>query len=147
MEKIQEILIQKINENSEFVHFGEFGKGVSDSWIMSAQERLNIKFSPSYIWWLKNWSGGEVGSLEIYSIYEIPFDEVTGGDIVYVNETNWKNGLTDKSQLAICEDDEGGIFYFNLNIKNPYGEYPVFYDITGEKFAENFIEFLLNLIG
>ncbi|WP_132794633.1 SMI1/KNR4 family protein [Tenacibaculum skagerrakense] len=84
-----------IKNNSNLVAFSEFGDGTSDVWIKKAEARLKVKFPPSYIWWLKNYGGGEINGEEIFSIYELDFDTVIGGDIVYINELNRKNGISD----------------------------------------------------
>ena len=131
-----------IKNNLNKVDFAEFGSGVSDIWIRKAESRLNVSFPPSYIWWMKNYSGGEINGEEVFSIYEIDFDEVVGGDIVYINELNRKNGFTNKDQLVIQENDQGEIYYFNLKERNNDGEYPVYSDVTDLKYAENFLEFI-----
>ncbi len=130
-----------IEENTEVVEFGEFGQGVSDEWIEKAQSRLRVKFPPSYIWWLKNYSGGEINGEEIFSIYELEFDSVIGGDIVYMNELNRKDGISNINQLVIQENDQGEVYYFNLNIVDENGEYPVYVDITESKYSDNFLIF------
>ena len=85
-----ESIIELIKKNPDIINFGEIGHGASELWIKKAEARLNVIFPPSYIWWLKNYSGGEVLGEEIFSVYEMDFDTVVGGDIVYVNELNRK---------------------------------------------------------
>lgn len=138
-EKIKKL----IEENSDILEFGEFGHGVSDIWIENAQNRLGVKFPPSYIWWLKNYSGGEINGEEIFSIYEIDFDTVVGGDIVYINELNRKNGVTTNQELTIQENDQGESYYFNLSEVNEVGESPVYEDLKKSKYADNFLDFLI----
>lgn len=135
-------IIDLISDNEQVVEFADYGNGVSLDWIERAQNRLNVKFPPSYIWWLKNYGGGEINGDEIYSIYEIDFDNVVGGDIVYINELNQKNGLTDINELVIQENDQGDIYYFNLKEANENDEYPVYNKLNKIKYADNFIEFL-----
>lgn len=135
--------LERLIENSRnIVEFGEFGEGISDDWIKKAELRLKVKFPPSYIWWLKNYSGGEINGEEIFSIYELDFDEVVGGDIVYINELNRRNKVYSNSQLVIQENDQGEAFYFNLSEENENGEYPIYSDVTNDKYADNFLEFL-----
>ncbi|WP_321279998.1 SMI1/KNR4 family protein [Marinifilum fragile] len=133
-----------INNNANIVDFSEFGHGVSDEWIEKAEARIGIKLPPSYKWWLRNYSGGQICGEEVYSIYEIDFDEVVGGDIVYMHETNLRNGLINSHQLAICENDDE-TFYFDLLSIDNNGEYSIYSDIQGQ-YAINFIEFLENRI-
>lgn len=91
MEKIEELI--KLIENTEGVEFASYGVGTSDEWIEKAEKRLSFEFPKSYKWWLKKFNGGEVYGDEIFSIYEMDFDDVIGGDIVYINELNRKNKL------------------------------------------------------
>ena len=86
--------------------------------------------------------GGEIYGEEIFSIYGLDFDTVVGGDIVYINELNRKQGFSNSEQLVICEGEEG-MFYFQ-NQAGLTNELPVFKD--GEYYADNFIEFLLKRI-
>jgi antitoxin YobK len=135
-------IISLIEKNTDKVEFADFGDGVSQEWIESAESRLGVVFPPSYIWWLKNYSGGQINGNEIFSIYELDFDEVVGGDIVYINELNQKNGLTNKNQLTIQENDFGEMYYFDLSQRRDDGECPVFCDLNHVKFADSFLDFL-----
>ena len=141
-----DLIRQLIEDNSDRAEFGDFGNGVSSEWIDNAQERLGIKFPPSYIWWLKNYGGGEVNGEEIFSVYEIDFDAVVGGDVVYINELNRRNGITTKEQLVIQENDQGEGYYFDLSKLDNMGEYPVYLDVTNSKYADNFLDFLIKKI-
>ena len=91
-------IIYLIEKNTDKVEFADFGDGVSQQWIDLAESRLGVVFPPSYVWWLKNYSGGQINGNEIFSIYEVDFDEVVGGDIVYINELNQK-----KKEMIILE--------------------------------------------
>lgn len=142
----KEVLKELINDNDR-VEFGEFGQGTSQEWVERAENRLGVKFPISYKWWLMNFGGGEVFGDEIFSVYELDFDSVVGGDVVYMNELNRKNGFLKSDQISICENDEGGIFYFDLSKLDEQGEAPVFYDLTGEVYAANFVEFLIKRIS
>lgn len=130
---------QIIEEYSDIV---EFGQGISDFWIEKAQDRLEVKFPPSYIWWLKNYGGGEINGEEIFSIYELDFDTVVGGDIVYINELNRKNGISVNSHLTIQENDQGESYYINLEERDMDGECPVYIDLNSCKYADNFLDFI-----
>lgn len=135
--------IQKlIEKNKNLVEFGEFGHGVSQEWIEKAQVQLDVKFPPSYVWWLKNYGGGQINGEEIYSIYELDFDTVVGGDIVYINELNRKNGFSTAEQLVIQETDQGETYYFDLNQLNENGENPIYNEVTGDKYADDFLHFI-----
>lgn len=134
--------LKKIIANQDGVDFAPFGQGVSEDWIERAEQRLQFVFPESYKWWLKHYRGGEIYGDEIFSIYELDFDTVVGGDVVYMNELNRRNGFSDAAQLVICECDDG-MFY--LQWENQLeSECPVFRD--GEHYANNFLEFLLKRI-
>jgi hypothetical protein len=139
-----ESIIELVKNSAHAINFAEFGQGVSESWIKKAQDRLNAIFPPTYVWWLKNYGGGEVFGDEIFSVYEKDFDQVVGGDIVYMNELNRKNQLSNYNQLIIQETDRAEIYYFNLLQGDRNGEYPVYLNFADykNKYADNFLEFL-----
>ena len=135
--------VQKlIEDNKQKINFGQFGHGTSDDWIDKAQTRLGVQFPPTYIWWLKNYKGGTINGDEIFSVYELDFDSVVGGDIVYINELERKNGFFTTSQLVIQHNDQAEDYYFDLNQMDDAGEYPVYVDPAGIKYADNFLLFL-----
>jgi antitoxin YobK len=138
----REYLKKLIEKHIEIVSFANYGNGVSEDWIISAQNRLNVIFPPSYIWWLLNYGGGEINGEEIFSIYEMDFDSVIGGDIVYMNELNRKNNLISLNQLIIMENGFGEIYYFDLLTKTETGEYSIYLLGLEKKYADNFYEFL-----
>ena len=139
-------IIELISQNQEIVDFGEFGNGVSAEWIEKAEKRLGLKFPPSYIWWLKHYSGGEVNGEEIFSIYELDFDSVIGGDVVYINKLNRANGSSDHSMVVIQETDFGETYFFYLPEIDDKGETPVFLNTIENKYADNFVDFLIRKI-
>lgn len=138
-EKINSLI--SIIKNTDGVDFAEFGNGTTEEWIAKAEERLHFAFPESYKWWLKKYGGGEVFGDEIFSIYELDFDSVIGGDIVYINELNRKKHIINDEQLTICENDMG-MFYFQKT--NDGKEYPVM--LNGVLFSSDFIEFLIKFI-
>ena len=135
--------LKKKIASTDGVDFGPFGEGISDEWITKAEERLHFIFPETYKWWLKNYMGGEIYGEEIFSIYGLDFDRVVGGDIVYINELNRKEGFSNSEQLVICEGEDG-MFYFQKQ-ESLTNELAVFRD--GEYYASNFIEFLLKRIN
>lgn len=134
--------LKKIIENAgEAVDFAPFGEGVSDEWIERAEKRLNIQFPASYVWWLKNYSGGEIYGEEIYSVYCIDFDNVVGGDVVYINELSRRNN-SDFSDKLIISEPEDQIFYFDLSKGLIDCEYPIREFYSDCLYADSFSEFL-----
>lgn len=134
--------LKKKIASTDGVDFGLFGEGISDEWITKTEERLHFIFPESYKWWLKNYMGGEIYGEEIFSIYGLNFDSVVGGDVVYINELNRKEGFSNSEQLVICEGEDG-MFYFQKQ-ESLTDELAVFRD--GEYYASNFTEFLLKRI-
>jgi len=134
--------LKKKIASTDGVDFGPFGEGISDEWITKAEERLHFIFPETYKWWLTNYMGGEIYGEEIFSIYGLDFDSVVGGDVVYINELNRKEGFSNSDQLVICEGEDG-MFYFQKQ-ESLTNELAVFRD--GEYYASNFIEFLLKRI-
>ncbi|MBF0778965.1 SMI1/KNR4 family protein [Streptococcus cuniculi] len=129
--------LKYVIESTEGVDFAPYGEGMSDYWIGKAEKRLSFPFPESFKWWLKNYGGGEVFGDEIFSIYELDFDNVVGDDIVYINELNRENNVTNSSQLTICEGDFG-MFCFQKDA-NGIEEHPVM--LNDSFYAINFIEF------
>ena len=136
-----EDLVSIIEEADDSVDFASFGEGISDDWVKSAEKRLGITFPKSYIWWLKNYNGGEVYGEEIYSVYCIDFDKVVGGDIVYINELSRKNDSSFKDKLIISETEDE-VFYFDLSNGLKDDEYPVYELHSNILYAHSFAEFL-----
>ena len=129
--------LKKKIASTDGVDFGPFGEGISDEWITKAEERLHFIFPETYKWWLKNYMGGEIYGEEIFSIYGLDFDSVIGGDIVYINELNRKEGFSNSEQLVICEGEDG-MFYFQKQ-ESLTNELAVFRD--GEYYASDLLNF------
>lgn len=139
-EEIKKIIAEA--ENS--VDFSDYGEGISEEWILKAEERLGFNLPNSYKWWLRNYSGGEIFGEEIFSIYEQDFDTVVGGDIVYMYELNKKNKyFDDDDKVVICEATDD-VFYFDLSIRldKDDNEIPIYSLNYNKKYADDFIEFL-----
>jgi antitoxin YobK len=107
-------IIKLIVKSGNVVEFADYGDGISEEWIIKAEERLGFVLPNSYKRWLRNYGGGEINGEEIYSIYEQDFDTVVGGDIVYVYELNKKNNNYSDEKVVICETDDA-VFYFDLS--------------------------------
>lgn len=136
------LLRELIETNRGKTSFGRFGHGRSEEWIEMAQNRLGVRFPPSYTWWLSNYGGGEVNGDEIFSVYGLDFDSVVGGDVVYINELNRERGISTRDELVIQENDQGETYYINLKQVGVTGESPVYVEPGKIKYAETFGEFL-----
>lgn len=135
-------VVDLIDANRGKVDFGTFGSGVDDIWIEKAQKRLRVRFPPSFVWWLKNYGGGEIDGDEIFSIYEMDFDSVVGGDIVYINELYREKGRATPGELFIQKSDFGEDYYIDLNQIDDRGESPIYVAPPGVRYAEDFLHFL-----
>lgn len=127
--------------------FADYGNGVSADWISKAESALGVSFPPSYVWWLANYGGGEIGGEEVFSIYEEDFDTVVGGDIVYMHRLNQRDGSLRRNQIAICHSDVDGLFYFDTSSRSDNGEFRVIEAGTGAEYAVDFLEFLKKRIN
>lgn len=138
--------ISSLIAQSDWVDFAPYGDGVSDEWIEKAERRLGVALPPSYKWWLKNYSGGEIGREEIYSIYERDFENVFGGDIVFMAIRNEKHGLSPKQTIYLSKTGLDEAFYFSTSQPDSNQEYPIFVvdhtDGSETLYASNFLEFL-----
>jgi antitoxin YobK len=130
-----------ITDAGDSVEFADYGDGISEEWIIKAEERLGFKFPKSYKWWLRHYGGGVIHGEEIFSIYEQDFDTVVGGDIVYNYELNMKNNDYSRNKVVICEDNND-VFYFELSKRKDDNEIPIYSMNDEKKYADDFIEFL-----
>jgi hypothetical protein len=147
MELTYQDVIRQVEAHPDVFEFGDCVHAPSDLWLDLAQQRLQIKFPPSYVWWLKNYGGGSTFGDEIFSLYEMDFDDETSrGDIVYQNERRKKEGELSETQLLFQVSDLDLGFYFDLSEISGDGEFTVYCILTGKKYADNFAAFLLERI-
>lgn len=122
-----------------------FGYGIDDKFIDSAEKYLGYELSPTYKWWLKNYGGGTVYGEEIYTICHTEYtseDTENVSDIIHINNLERKQGLSSDNMLIVSRgyDTE---FYFDISKKNQItGEYPIYEFFSENLYAEDFIEFL-----
>ncbi len=140
-EQVYNKIAKLIQDNRSVVEFADFGDGVSLDWIIKAEIAIGHPLPESYKWWLLNYGGGEIGGEEIFSVYEQDFDKVVGGDVVYMYRLAMRDGAH-PSRIPLCHSDVDGLFVFDL-IKGLSGnEYPVVSEATGQRYAENFLDFI-----
>lgn len=147
MEAMAEKVKCLIAGHPEIINFGSENDYVGDDWVERAESVLGYPLSPSYLWFLQNYGGGEIGSEEIYSIYGMEFDGVCGGDIVY-HHIIGRNAGWDTSKLLVSETDFGESFMFDCSSVFE-GEYPVLQRLpSGEliHYATDFYGFLYKRI-
>lgn len=131
------------------IEFGSKDNAPSPDWVKRAEEALECKFPPSYLWFLNNYGGGEVHGNEIFSIYQLPFEEVFGGDVVAKTLLDRSSGFILKTDVAICTTDFGEIFVLDSSNANVDGEFAVT-RILGqqrEPYANSFDKFLIKFVG
>lgn len=81
---------------------------------------------------------------EVFSIYEQDFDQVVGGDVVFVNEHARANYHWPTEHLLIMQTDQAQEFYIDLTQTIGATEPPV-YVSQGKNtslYAANFFDFL-----
>lgn len=137
-----ELIRELIEQNRARITFAQYGEGTPDEWIENAQFRLGVRFPPSYVWWLKSYRGGGIDGEEISSVYNPGYAHIPGGDIVYMNELEQKDGIFSSHQLVIQHNDFGEDYFLALDEPDVSGECPVYVAPYYEKYADSFIHFL-----
>ena len=126
------------------VNLGTADTGVSDAWLKKAEARLGIKLPPSYVWFLQQYGGGEILGDEVFSIYGMEFETISGGDIVYQHIVDQRDRRMSKDEIAICRTDFGEVFFFKTSETSEEDEFPVYvhYGTKTERYAGDFLGFL-----
>lgn len=140
-----EILKQLITKHSSYgIELGTSDNSPSDEWIHMAESTLKIKLPQSYIWFLKNYGGGEIAGDEIFSIYQLPFDESLGGDLVFQRNNIFNTGAISESEIPIMCTDFGELYVFDSLQADSTGEFPIYLKLGESRklFANNFATFL-----
>ncbi len=150
MTTTREEIIGLVESNRDKIDVADVGDGVSDEWIVKAEERLGLLLPDTYKWFLRTFGGGEIAGQEIYSIYEMEFEEAVGGDIVYMFITHEKNETFGIDKLVVCNNNGEEMFYFATTQPDGEGEYPIYridrIEGTETLYGDNFLEFLKNRI-
>ncbi|SFU58476.1 SMI1-KNR4 cell-wall [Aliiroseovarius crassostreae] len=116
--------------------------------IQETEDLVGAKLPPSYLWFVKNYGGGEIYGEEIFSIYRV-FQPESAGDIG-VNTLRFREaGFIAQSEIALCSNDFGEIFTLDVSVHSDEGEYPVYVrrGKQREAYAENFAAFLAKRIS
>ncbi len=127
---------QLINKNTDIAEFADFGDGTSSEMILNAELTLGFKLPKSYKWWLRNYSGGEIGGEEIFSIYGV--EDIASGDVVQMYQMRQPSD----GRIPICHSDIDGLFCFDPSLPAEKDEYAVLSEGTGRVYAKDFLEFL-----
>ncbi|CAK00856.1 SMI1/KNR4 family protein [Bartonella tribocorum] len=143
------VLIDKVNKyDDDIINFGTAEDAPDDILIEKAERTLGLQFTSSYKSFLKNYGGGEIGSEEIFSIYNASFEEHPAGDIVDKNLYHRKYGFVTLEQLVVSRTDFGETFYFDYT-QFQDGECPLYLKFPPrdpQYYASNFYEFLCKRI-
>ncbi|MBK4717143.1 MULTISPECIES: SMI1/KNR4 family protein [Tenebrionibacter/Tenebrionicola group] len=137
-----------VDKHRDVIDFGSPEDAVSEEWFKLAEEALGLPLTSSYKNFLRHYVGGEIAGEEIYSIYGLNFEDAIGGDIVYQNLTDRKNGTANADELVVSETDFGEIFYFDYS-QYAVDECPIYIRIpSGHSlhYAKNFYEYLCKRI-
>ncbi|MDZ7617449.1 MAG: SMI1/KNR4 family protein [Patescibacteria group bacterium] len=135
-------LKELIEAHPAIVEFADFGDGISEKWILKAEAAIGLPLPKTYKWWLRNYSGGEIGGEEIFSVYEEDCTSVIGGDIVYMYRQGLREANSRKDRIPVCHSDIDGVFCFDASQGLHANEYPVLSEATGTHYARDFLEFL-----
>jgi antitoxin YobK len=129
---------------ADAVDFAEFGDGISEEWIQRAEGRLGVAFPPSYRWWLRNYGGGTIYGDEVFSVYGLDFDTISGGDVVHMNELDRMREGLPPEHLRIMNDYLGQEYFLDLSRANDASEAPVYVSFGKETqlYAASFFDFL-----
>lgn len=156
--KIPEEKIITAIANCKVMDFAEFGKGNSLNTIRKAEEKLGLIFPPSYKWWLENYLGGNLGSYEIFGLYEDYHQQAENNDIAYpgdiiynffINLKN-KDDFFSKGRIELLNFEGDEIYYFDTK-NSVNGEWSVrvieysYDENDSELYADDFSEFLYKL--
>lgn len=139
-------IIDLIERDQSATDFADFGGGVDPEHITAAEKAIGSPLPASYKWWLANYGGGEIGGEEIFSVYAENPDQISGGDIVRNYRLAARSGA-DPKLIPLCHSDIDGVFAFQIDPDRPGNEYPVLSLATGEKYADDFLEFVEKRIG
>lgn len=127
------------------VSFGDAACAPSDYWVELRELEAGFRFPTSYKWWLSHYGGGEINGEEIFSVYELPLDQVMGGDAVAMSR---RSGALDQGRMLLCWPNPSEQYYFRLD--DPSQEKRVFWrseaDADEEQYAESFADFLVRRI-
>ncbi|UTO28990.1 SMI1/KNR4 family protein [Bartonella harrusi] len=136
-----------VDKYNDIINFRTEENVADDLLIEKAEKALGLQFTSSYKSFLKKYVGGEIGGEEIYSLYKECGADIPGGDIVFQNLNDRKDGFVTPEQLVVSYDlDE--TFYFDYTQFRD-GECPLyvrFADEECEYYASNFYEFLCKRI-
>lgn len=133
-------IIGLINDSDNIVDFGTAESSPSSSDIGIVEKRLMLPLPPSYIWWLKNYGGGEILGDEVFSVYGEGFDSIPGGDITYMYQSYLSDDLIRPYMLPIMGGSD--LYYLDTRHRDVFGEYPVYKLNRESKYADNFLDFL-----
>lgn len=131
------------------IQFGSQDQAPSAAWISRAEAALGCTFPPSYRWFLETYGGGQIHGDDVFSIYQLPFDQVVGGDVVAATLRDRGLGLITATDISICATDFGELFVLDGRLRTEDGECLVV-RITGqnrEAFADSFADFIIRFVG
>jgi antitoxin YobK len=136
-------LKNEIDKYRNLLNIGNETCSPTNERILETEKTLNAKLPPSYLWFLKNYGGGEILGDEIYSIYDDK--NVVGGDISFQYITNLKTATITEKEIPILSNDFGELYVFDCN-NGP--EFHVFKKLGTQRnlYADNFAKFLEKLL-
>src|SRR5690625_111709 len=141
-----------ITENESL---NEFIGGRFEELILKAEQKLNLKFSPSYLDFLKTFGAGNFGAEEIFGVIHDDFENSSVPDAIWYTLSERQVSSLPNSLLVIYDSGSDDLFCLNFNNLNDAREPRIVAYTPGvalkhqsyEVIADNFGDFLLDLVS
>jgi hypothetical protein len=126
----------------------DFDEGCEDALILLAEQALGVKFSGSYLEFLKDYGVGSFGSTEIFGIIDEDFEHSSVPDGVWYTLTERKHSKLAEHFFVIGESDEGGLVCLDFSeLVNNEPKVKMIANGNVEDLAEHFGEYLLDVVN
>ena len=145
--KAFELINKKIPDQKDFN--GE----KSENLLCMAEEALDIKFPPTYRYFLKNHGCGGIDGFEVYGLIDERFAPLYSSDTVGITLDARKQYNLPKEFIIISDTGDGYWYALDSSYPNKDGEYPVVIcglgarEKVNEDFGEFFLENVTNLLS
>jgi cell wall assembly regulator SMI1 len=121
---------------------GDFEGPKDESLIKKAEQKLGVKFPPTYRRFLASHGCGDVEGLEIYGVIKDDFDNSGIPDAIWITLKERQDSKIDANLVLISADGTGSYFAINTAVCDSDGESPVVLWEPGfgvrEKIADSF---------
>jgi len=122
--------------------------------VKAAEDRLGVRFPPSYRRFLIEHGAGSFGSSEVYGVIGTSFDQSSVPDGIWYTLSERKESNLPSTMVVIFNDGSGDLFCIDSAASRPDGEAPVVRFQPGipvptqrpEVIARDFGSFLLDVV-